>query len=249
MKNNLLEIQNVSLRLPGMEKSILSDINYTVNRNDFIIVLGSNGSGKSSLLKLLNKSVTPVFGSILFQNERLNRIADKSFSRSIKMLNQNTHESLFVSLTVMENYLIVKQSQESGLLGMSSRGERKFFADYIKKFNHKLSDKLDQRVEELSGGEKQALALALTVLYPPEILLLDEHTSALDPVSAKKLMLITAQMIKDSKITCLLATHDLSIAQQYGNRILALQNGKILQAIEQPVKVELTQEYLLSACY
>jgi putative ABC transport system ATP-binding protein len=249
MKNNLLEIQNVSLKFPSMEKSILSEINYTVNQNDFIIVLGSNGSGKSSLLKLLNKSVTPVSGNILFQNERLNKIPDKIFSRSIKMLNQNTHESLFISMTVMENYLIVKQSQESGLLAMSMWNERKYFAEYIKKFNLKLSDKLDQRVEGLSGGEKQALALGLTVLYPPKILLLDEHTSALDPVSAKKLMHITAQVIMDSKITCLLATHDLSIAQQYGNRILALQNGKILQAIEQPVKVELTQEYLLSACY
>jgi putative ABC transport system ATP-binding protein len=245
----MLRLNNVSLSFSGVDHAVLSEINYSINQGDFIIVLGSNGSGKSSLLKLLHRIHEPDSGQILFENSPLKKIPAKKFSHKIKMLTQNTHESLFVSLTVMENYLIVKQSYKSSLFAMNVRDERKFFSAYIEKFNEKLAAKLDQIVEQLSGGEKQALALALTVLNPPEILLLDEHTSALDPLSANKLMQITRDTIIAAKITCLLTTHDLSIAQEYGNRILALKHGEIHQVIERAEDTELTQQTLLAACY
>jgi putative ABC transport system ATP-binding protein len=249
MKTKLLQINNVSLSFPGIEKPILSEIHYTVNEGDIIVILGSNGSGKSSLLKLIDKRYHPNSGTIALAGNSLTAYPPKKFNHRIKTLTQNCHETLFTSLTVLENYLLVKQQYEPNLFSIQQKQERQFFTDYIVKFNPNLAIKLDQVVEQLSGGEKQALALALTVLYPPQILLLDEHTSALDPKSAAHLMQLTYQTVQQHRITCLMTTHDLAIAEKYGNRILALKNGEIYQIIDQHEKSAFSQNHLLAACY
>jgi len=112
-----------------------------------------------------------------------------------------------------------------------------------------LAKNLNQVVGNLSGGEQQALTLALAMLSPPEILLLDEHTSALDPKTAARLMAMTGDIVREKNITCILATHDLHIALHYGNKILALRQGKIVQEYQQVAKNNLTQDQLLAACY
>lgn len=238
MKKTVLDIQDASLHF---EKKILAQLNYEVHEGDFIVILGSNGSGKSSLLKLIDRRYSLSSGRIILEKKLLADYPAKQFSRYVKTLSQNCNESLFMSLTVMENYVLISQQRE--------KQNREFFADYIAKFNANLPNKVDQVVDQLSGGEKQALALALTLLYPPRILLLDEHTSALDPRAAYCLMELTQEMVTKSNITCLMTTHDLEIAKHYGNRILALKNGCILQCIENDEKSELTQNNLLAACY
>jgi putative ABC transport system ATP-binding protein len=104
-------------------------------------------------------------------------------------------------------------------------------------------------VDRLSGGERQALTLALSVLYPPSILLMDEHTSALDPKAAQQLMMLTQRVVTEHRITCLLTTHDLDIALEYGNRILALRQGEVFHSIENDKKTGLSQQDLLAVCY
>lgn len=245
----LLDIQNVSLQFPQLDQPILNNINYSVCAEDFVIILGSNGSGKSSLFKLVDGRYDPSAGKIFLDEKLLTHYSEKQFSRSVKTLTQSCHDSLFMSLTVLENYLLVKQQYEANLFSLRHASERNFLINYLLQFNPNLVTKLDQPVEYLSGGEKQALALALIVLYPPRILLLDEHTSALDPKSAENLMSLTQRIVKQHKITCMLTTHDLAIAEQYGNRILALKNGKVHHCIEQDEKIQLAQAYLLAACY
>lgn len=235
----LLDVKNLSLKIPGLDKPILNNINYQVAKGDFVIILGSNGSGKSSLLKLIDHRYQPTSGKILTEKSKSDVIT----------LTQNTNESLFGSLTLLENYLLVKQRHESKLFAIASKQEREFFANYLIEFNPNLSTKLDQIVDRLSGGEKQALALALSVLYPPKILLLDEHTSALDPKSGQDLMALTHKIATAHHITCMLTTHDLDIALQYGNRILALRHGEVYKMIEGEEKKRLTQKDLLEVCY
>lgn len=249
MKAALLDISDISLKIPSAESPILHDVNYQVFPEDFIIILGSNGSGKSSLLKLIDKRYQPTHGKILLNNKSIKKIPPNEFSKKVITLTQNCHDSLFISLTVLENYLLVKQRHESKLFSVRHHHERQFFANYLKEFNPNLSKKLDQIVEKLSGGEKQALALALSVLFPPEILLLDEHTSALDPKSAQQLMALTDRVVKEHKITCMLTTHDLDIAMNYGNRILALKHGEVCQTIDYANKQTVSQEELLTVCY
>jgi putative ABC transport system ATP-binding protein len=245
----IFEMKDLSLHFSDINTPILSNVNYTVNQGDYIIILGSNGSGKSSLLKLLDKRCTPSSGSLLLDGKNNSNYPANQFSKKIKTLTQNCHESLFISLTVFENYLLIKHSFGSQLTPYQLKAEREFLVDYLLKFNPNLSKKLDDIVEKLSGGEKQAFALALIILYPPTVLLLDEHTSALDPKSAEKMMMLTDQMVQEYKITCLLTTHDLSIAEKYGNRILALKNGKVSRLIESFEKEKLNRDLLLTQCY
>lgn len=243
MKKKILDIQNVSLAIATVDKPILSEINYQIYQSDFVIILGSNGSGKSSLLKLIDRRYQATTGQILLEEKLLSSYSENKFCKRVKTLTQNLHDSLFASLTVFENYLLIKNK-----IG-SQKKEREFFKNYLLPFNPNLALKLDQQVDKLSGGEKQALALALTVLNPPDILLLDEHTSALDPKSAKDLMSLTQKIVQEFQITCVMTTHDLEIAEQYGNRLVALQHGKIYQQIESREKVKLNQDSLLAVCY
>jgi len=227
----------------------LKHINYDVYPKDFIILLGHNGSGKSSLLKILDRRYCATSGKVLLAGKNLTTYSQPKLAQDIITLTQNCQESLFPSLTVLENYILVKQSHKSNLLCISIAKEKEFFADYLYEFSPSLAKKLDVRVMKLSGGEQQALALALSMLYPPKLLLLDEHTSALDPRAAMKLMSITSEMIYKHGITCILSTHDLDLALNYGNRILALTHGRIAMFIEAEQKKCLNTQDLLTICY
>ena len=222
MNEPLLTLQQIHLELPSTAKAILHDINYHVFPEDFIILLGSNGSGKSSLLKLIDRRYQQTKGKIILHGKQ-----------KIITLTQNSSDSLFTNLSILENCLLLLKKKAD------------FFAEYLHEFNNNLSTKLDTKVAKLSGGEQQALVLALSVLQSPSILLLDEHTSALDPHAAKRLMEITAKVISDKKITCILCTHNLDIALNYGNRILALQNGKIHKQIDTETKSKTKRTMLL----
>lgn len=249
MNTPLLSLNNVSLITRNSERPILQAINYQINSGDFVIILGSNGSGKSSILKLLSRQYLPSAGQIELEQTPLPNHSPKQFSKLVKLLTQNSHETLFSNLSILENYLLFKQQYQSQLFALKQRKDMTFFADYLQEFNPNLSEKLHQTVEQLSGGEKQALALALTVLYPPKILLLDEHTSALDPNAASRIMLLTQKIARKHSITCILTTHDLKIAHQFGNRIWAIKEGKTLANIDHDRKQNMDQTKLLETCY
>lgn len=249
MNTSLIDIQHVGLTIFGAEKAILDDVNYQVQRGDFVILLGSNGSGKSSLLKVLDRRYRATCGAIKIAGKCLDDYTPQKFCGCITTLTQHCLDSLFNSLTVLDNCILVQQRALRNLLHMCTKKERVFFSQYLLRFNVKLANKLDVQVGSLSGGEQQSLVLALGFLQRPQILLLDEHTSALDPHSAERLMAITAQVIAEHNITCILATHDLAIALRYGNRILAMHNGSVLRCIEKEQKQTLTQKDLLHLCY
>ncbi|MES2613923.1 MAG: ATP-binding cassette domain-containing protein [Bdellovibrionota bacterium] len=244
MKESLLKILNASFQVPSIEKPILSKMEYEIFAGDFVIILGSNGSGKSTLLKLIDKRIKASSGKILLDGKDIYEYSKKQYSQKVKILTQDCHDSLFTSLTLYENYLLANSKKVP-----SHKKEREFLKDYLQQFNPKFSLKLDQVVNEFSGGEKQTLALALTILNPPLLLLLDEHTSALDPKTAELNMQLTKDMITRNGITCLLTTHNLNIAEHYGNRILALHHGEVLASIEQQEKHTLTNELMYKMFY
>lgn len=221
----IFQFKNVDLQFKSALRCALTGINYCVNPGDFVILLGSNGSGKSSLIRLLQRSHSPTRGEILFHDQPLANYSTKSLSKKIAILSQNSNDSLFPSLTVKENFLVMKQIRQ---LQMTLDE----FTVYLEQFNRALPLKLNVMCERLSGGERQALVLALYLMDPPEVLLLDEHTSALDPKSAKNIMELTHKMITNYRMTCLLTTHDLDIALAYGNRILVLNQGSIHQVYD-----------------
>lgn len=240
----LLAIQHATLKAPMSERLILDHIDYEVMAGDFVIVLGGNGSGKSSLLKLIDKRYTPTSGTLFYRGRNLKALDNQQYYRSVKTLTQSTADSLFSELTVLENYQLF-----SGLPGSATFSTHHALADYLSSYNPQLADKLQQQVLHLSGGEKQALVLALTMLNPPDLLLLDEHTSALDPKSAELIMQLTNDAIRKHQITCLLTTHDLVLASQYGDRLLALKEGRIFHTAESMQKKQYTTQALRDICY
>ena len=246
MLNSILELQDVTL---SFEKTILHHINYQIDEEDFIVFLGSNGSGKSSLLKILNQQYQPQTGRVLFKGKDLREYSSREINQQIKMVTQNTQDALFPGLTILENFLVYQQQNKPQLFKINKRAEREMLREYLLPFNENLVARLDQPVEKLSGGEKQALVLALVMYYPPSILLLDEHTAALDPNAQHNIMRLTHELVKKHKLTCIFTTHDLRQAENYGNRILSLKNGVVHKAIEAEAKVDLKHSDLLVACY
>ena len=237
---SILQFNHVSLNFLGNNTPVLNDLTFQVQKGDFIILLGKNGSGKSTLLKLISRYYQPLFGEILFLNKPIKTFSTHQFSQKIILLSQNCHESLFTSLTLYENYILRKK-----IISSSSQQERDFLKTYLLEFNPNLCDKLDLPVQQLSGGEAQAYTLALCLLEPPDLLLLDENTSALDPKTAEQLMELTQRKIKQHHITCILTTHTLDIALRYGNRLLFFQDGKIHKVIDHEEKIKLTKMELM----
>ena len=177
-------------------------------------------------------------GEVLLYGKRLETYSPAQLAKQVITLTQDPRESLFPSLTVLENCILV-----------SPQTRRSFFLDYLYQFNKNLVTKLDTVVSKLSGGEQQALVLALTILHPPKILLLDEHTSALDPQAAITLMATTSQIVRKHHITCILSTHDLNLALNYGEKILVLADGKLAHSIDFEQKKNLNTQDLLRVCY
>lgn len=245
----LVTLNQVSLHYPGAEKQVLNNVDYQIAAGDRIILLGSNGSGKSSLMKLLNRSYTPTQGNIIFDQRPLNKLSGRQLSQQIVTITQDLRDSLFFNLTVLENCLLWETRGRFSLFDMTIKPKMAFYQDYLASFHPKLSSKLDTYVAALSGGEKQSLILALCLLHPPKLLLLDEHTSAMDPKIAIDLMEYTDQKLKEKKITCVIATHDLDIAIRYGNRLLALAHNEIRLQVEPKDKPQLSIQTLLETCY
>jgi putative tryptophan/tyrosine transport system ATP-binding protein len=246
---NLLSLENVSLTLPGSTRPLLDHINYEIKYSDFVILLGSNGSGKSTLLKLINRQFNHYQGHISYKGRAINLYKNQIFNREVILLSQNCQDSLFNSLTLYENYLLRKYLFKPFYEFINHKKQYEYLSEYLYKFNDNLPSKLNLTMDKLSGGEKQAFALALCFIYPPSLLLLDEHTSALDPKSSARIMQLTCELIKEHNITSILATHDLEIAEQYGNRLLILRDGKVRHALEKSHDFHLGKEYLIELSY
>lgn len=234
----MLKCQNIVLQFKHQQ--ILSNINLEIQSGEMVILLGSNGSGKSSLLKLIDRRYSLQKGSLTLDNIFIEKYHPKKLAQTIITLTQNPLDSLFPKLTVKENGLLACHRAEKN---------HHSFEEHLIQFNPKLISHLNTLSGNLSGGEQQALVLALACLAKPKILLLDEHTSALDPHTAENLMQLTQAMIKRYGITCIMSTHQLEHALQYGDRLLALQNGKIIQDYNEKEKRKLSLEQIRRECY
>lgn len=232
MKHNVLCLKDICLN------HILDGISLEVAREDHIMLIGANGSGKSSLLKVITGEYVPTHGSISFLEKPLIKTSIRKRASLIASMSQDPNLTTFSELSVYENYLIVG--------GKSSRQEA---AGYVEPFNPKLAEKLDAKVSTLSGGERQALGLALCLQQRPELVVLDEHTSALDPVSAHRLMKMTMHALLERKGCAIICTHNLEDALRYGNRLIAMKKGKIILDLKGEEKRRISKEALQEIYY
>lgn len=241
----LIEFKNTYLTIG--EKNILNNITLAIFPGEFVVILGGNGSGKSSLLKLLNHTHQNTAGDIIFKQQLVQNYSLSELRNQIATLTQSISDSIFLDLTVEENALLIESSYNT-----NSFNKKTFLLtlpDYLKQFNPKLAHALKTRVNKLSGGEQQLLAFALYLRHQPDLLLLDEHTSALDPKKSDAVMEFTNHYILQNHITCLMTTHELHYALKYGNRLIALREGEIVFEANAAKKSQLTMQQLLQYCY
>lgn len=239
----MLEIKSLTVGFnlgSNMEKIVLNDFNLDIEDNDFVVLLGSNGAGKSTLFNAI-LGVVNYKGSIILNDVNLNDLPQYKRSKYIGVVFQDPSKGTAPNLSVYENILL---STKKSFLGLRKK-YKELAIDELKEYHLGLEKKLDDQAKYLSGGQRQALTLYMALNSNPGVLLLDEHTAALDPNNSNAIMELTNEIVKTKKMTTIMITHNLQSAIKYGNRLIVLNEGKVVVDIKGDEKKNLTEKKLL----
>ena len=225
----MLELKSISKTFnPGTvnEKCALHDLSLRVPDGDFITIIGANGAGKSTLFGAISGSFLTDSGEILLDGQNVTFWPEHRRARVIGRLFQDPMRGSAPGMTIEENLALAAGG--GGWLGQIRRRDREYFREQLRELDMGLEDRLRQPVGLLSGGQRQALTLLMATVAKPKLLLLDEHTAALDPGAAEKILAMTARIAAEQKLTCLMVTHNMRAALALGNRTLMMNNGRIV---------------------
>lgn len=245
----MLDLKNLNLTFYSgtiNEKVALDHVSFHVEEGDFISVLGTNGAGKSTLLNVISGSLGCDSGKILLDGEDITRYPEYKRAKQIGRLFQDPLKGTAPNMTIEENLgLAYSRGKRATLSRAIKKGDRQFFVEKLKELGLGLEDRISTNVGLLSGGQRQALTLLMATIVTPKLLLLDEHTAALDPRTAKQVMDITDKIVKEHHITTLMITHNMRQALEYGNKTIILNEGKIVKVLEGEERRNTTIEDLL----
>lgn len=247
----MLEIKNVYKTFnPGTinEKRALNGLNLTLNDGDFVTVIGGNGAGKSTMLNMV-AGVYPVdSGSIVIDGSDVTRLPEHKRAKYLGRVFQDPMMGTAADMWIEENMALAsRRGQFRGLKWAISKAEREQFKEMLKELDLGLENRLSAKVGLLSGGQRQALTLLMAVMKKPKLLLLDEHTAALDPKTAAKVLALSDKFIEEGYLTAMMVTHNMKDAIAHGNRLIMMNNGQIILDVSGEEKKKLTVEYLLEA--
>lgn len=245
----MLKIDNVSKTFfPGSvnEKKALNGLNLVMSPGDFVTVIGGNGAGKSTLLN----SIAGVFpidtGKIVIDGDDISKKPEHKRAKYIGRVFQDPMMGTAAGMMIEENLAIAARRGKTPGLGWSiGEGEREVFVERLRELDLGLENRLTSRVGLLSGGQRQALTLLMATLNQPKLLLLDEHTAALDPKTAEKVLNITRDIVQRHHLTTLMITHNMKDALRFGNRLIMMNAGRIIVDVEGMEKDKLTIPDLL----
>ena len=245
----MLDLKDLCLTFyPGTvnEKVALDHVSFHVEEGDFISVLGTNGAGKSTLLNVISGSLPNDSGSIILDGEDISSYPEYKRAKKIGRLFQDPLKGTAPNMTIEENLgLAYSRGKRTTLSRAIKKGDRSFFIEKLKELNLGLEERITTNVGVLSGGQRQALTLLMATIVTPKLLLLDEHTAALDPKTATQVMEITDKIVKEHNITTLMITHNMRQALEYGNKTIILNEGKIVKVLEGEERKSTTVEDLL----
>ncbi|MCM3268772.1 ABC transporter ATP-binding protein [Paenibacillus elgii] len=245
----MLRVEHVSkLFNPGTpdEKLALSHVNLQLKEGDFVTVIGSNGAGKSTLMNIISGVMTPDLGKVVIGGNEVESMPEYRRSAWIGRVFQDPMAGTAPTMTIEENLAMAyKRSERRGLaIGVTGR-RRTMFREQLSRLGIGLENRLNAKVGLLSGGERQALSLLMATFTEPRILLLDEHTAALDPSRAELITSLTEQIVAELKLTTLMVTHNMDQAIRLGNRLIMMDKGRIILDVPEQEKRGLTIEGLL----
>lgn len=247
----MLTLKNISKTFnPGTvnEKTALDHVNLELADGDFATIVGSNGAGKTTLFNAITGSFYVDEGRIILAGEDITYRKEYIRSKVIGHLFQDPLKGSAPHMTIEENmalaYLRASTAPHAFFSRISSK-EKQMFREHLAQLNMGLEDRMKQPVGLLSGGQRQALTLLMATMVTPKILLLDEHTAALDPATAEKVLELTRRIIAERKITCLMVTHNMHQALELGNRTLMMDGGHIVLDIQGEARTKMTVDDLL----
>ena len=229
------------------EKIALRDISLTLRAGDFATIIGSNGAGKSTLLNVVAGRYRPDLGSVWIDGDDVTRLPDYRVARQVGRVFQDPMAGTSPHLTIEENLAIAwARNRGRGLRLGVSNARREQFREELKTLELGLENRLTARVGLLSGGQRQALSLVMAAFTQPRILLLDEHTAALDPQRAALISRLTKQMVERHKLTAMMVTHNMEQALQLGNRLIMMHEGQIILELHDAAKKRATVADLMA---
>ncbi len=230
------------------EKTAVSNLNLTLNKGDYVTIVGSNGAGKSTLFNAVAGDFYVDEGAIELDNKDITYTAAYKRSRQMGRLFQDPMRGTAPSMTIEENLALcyLRTAKHSkAFFARISKKDKEMFKQHLSGLDMGLEDRMKQPVGLLSGGQRQALTLLMATMTPPKLLLLDEHTAALDPVTAEKVLQITDDTVKQHNLTCMMITHNLNHALARGNRTLMMDGGKIILDVSGEERKNITVDELL----
>lgn len=229
----MIELKNIELvfnKGTKLENKVLKGINLNVDEGEFITIIGGNGAGKSSLMNVLAGEIFPTKGKIFIDQEDVTKLTVEERSGMVARIFQDPMIGTFAGLTIEENMSIAsKRGQSRGLTNSASLELLERSKEALSELGMGLENRMGDEVSSLSGGQRQALSLVMASLQNSKILLLDEHTAALDPKTAKVIMELTDKIVSNHKLTALMITHSMAQALAYGTRTVMMYHGEIVR--------------------
>lgn len=246
----MLKIENISKTFyPGTvnEKVALDGLSLHLEQGDFVTIIGSNGAGKSTLFHAISGGFLVDNGAIILEGEDITFTPEYKRSKVIGRLFQDPLKGTAPGMTIEENMALAFLRTAKGTSPFSriTKKDKEFFREKLALLDMGLEDRLKQPVGLLSGGQRQALTLLMATMVTPKLLLLDEHTAALDPATADKVLELTRKIVAENHITCLMITHNMKQALELGNRTLMMANGKIVLDVKGEERAGMQVEDLL----
>lgn len=245
----MLEIQNIHKTFnPGTinEKVALNGVNLNLNPGDFVTIIGGNGAGKSTTLNAIAGVWSVDEGKIIIDGVDITKLSEHKRALYLGRVFQDPMTGTAATMSIEENMAIAARRGERRGLGWGiTKKERERYKEALKELDLGLEDRLSSKVGLLSGGQRQAITLLMASLKKPKLLLLDEHTAALDPGTAEKVLNLTKRIVEEHQLTCLMITHNMQSAIDLGNRILMMDSGNIVLDIGGEEKKNMTVDGLL----
>ena len=239
----LSDVKMVFFKGTPDEKVALNNLSLEVNQGDFITIIGANGAGKSTLFNAIAGTYLTEEGRILLEGKDITAMPEHKRARFIGRLFQDPMKGSAPGMSIEENLALA--AGHGGWLSTISKKDKKIFREKLALLGMGLEDRMNSPVGLLSGGQRQALTLMMSTINPPKILLLDEHTAALDPGTAEKVLNLTTQIVDENKITCLMITHNMQSALDLGNRTIMIDKGRVVYDVANEERAGLTVPDLL----
>jgi putative ABC transport system ATP-binding protein len=228
------------------EKVAIDQVNLTLKEGDFVTIIGSNGAGKSTLMNIISGVLFPDIGEIVLDGKNVTTIPEYQRSKMIGRVFQDPMAGTAPTMTIEENLAMAYSRNKTRTLRKGvTKQRREYFREVLESLHLGLENRLNAKVGLLSGGERQALSLLMATFTEPSVLLLDEHTAALDPSRAELITNLTKEIVNKYHLTTLMVTHNMQQAIDLGNRLIMMDSGQIIFEVDEEEKQKLTIESLL----